>query len=109
VLNVEPEIAGSDNPYSHAAYDLLRQNHPNPVGATTTIPYLLAARCHVEMAVYDTLGRRVRRLADEMRSAGINVIEWDGSDDRGRRLPAGVYHYRMTVNGRVQAKKLLME
>jgi protocatechuate 3,4-dioxygenase beta subunit len=109
ILDVSPEIASADNPYNNAGYDLLRQNHPNPVGATTTIPFLLARRSHVEIAIFDMRGNRVRRLLDGTRAAGVNTIEWDGNDDRGQRLPTGAYHYRMTVDGRVQAKKMLVE
>jgi hypothetical protein len=47
--------------------------------------------------VYDVLGRRVRKLAP-----GVESVSWDGADERGRPVPAGVYFVRAIQAGRVE-------
>ncbi len=49
----------------------------------------LAAAVHLD--IFDVRGRRVRRLLDGERSAGTHHLVWDGRDDRGRPLGAGLY------------------
>ncbi|MCP4571007.1 MAG: hypothetical protein GY838_01520 [bacterium] len=75
-------------------------NHPNPFNPSTTIAYELAADGPVTLDVYDTAGRRVRRLLQGVvLDAGRAEIVWDGRDDRGRRAGSGVYLYRLVTTG----------
>jgi len=58
--------------------------------------------------VYDLQGRRVRNLADRELPAGATVHAWDGRDESGRRMGAGVYFARLTTpQGRFTARILL--
>jgi hypothetical protein len=73
---------------------------PNPAFGRMRIPVNLGAMGAgrtAELSFHDILGRRVRvwRLPLD---AG-DAIEWDGSDDLGRRLPAGIYTAELTVSG----------
>lgn len=83
---------------SHA----LGANYPNPVrvDAQTFIPYTLETEGTVRLAVHDLLGRRLRTLIDGTQAAGAKLAVWDGRDDLGGVLPAGVYSIRLeTVSG----------
>ena len=81
------------------AETILRQNVPNPFNPETVIPFELADVGLVRLTVYSTLGQEVRTLVDEVRSAGRHRVRWDGRDERGRRVGAGLFLYRLTVNG----------
>ena len=42
--------------------------------------------------IHDCTGRLVRTLATgELKAAGAHAAIWDGADERGRALPAGIY------------------
>ena len=69
--------------------------YPNPFEARAVLGYRLEAPGPVRLAVYDVLGRRVRVLHDGVRSAGEHRTAWDGRDDAGRPVPAGLYFYRL--------------
>jgi hypothetical protein len=69
---------------------------PNPA-RSTSLKFVLPRRDHVELAVYDLLGRRVALLARGPMPAGSYTKQWAGLDDAGKRVGAGVYFYRLKV------------
>jgi hypothetical protein len=80
------------------ARPVLIGNAPNPVTTSTRIQYLLPANARrVTLALFDAQGRRVRTFEPGV-APGLNEIVWDGSDDRGRAVGAGVYLYRLDVD-----------
>jgi hypothetical protein len=81
------------------AYEL-RQNAPNPVVGNTTISFGVPAESGVELAIYDVLGRKVRRLMRGRIPAGEHHVVWDGKDESGARVSPGLYYYRLMAPGR---------
>ena len=73
----------------------LTQNYPNPFNPSTKIEYRLPQESHVLIDVYDVSGQQIRRLLDEIKSAGSYEIEWDGQDNFKSRVSSGVYMYRL--------------
>ncbi|MFQ5649378.1 MAG: FG-GAP-like repeat-containing protein [bacterium] len=71
----------------------LQQNYPNPFNPTTTIRYDLKSKAHVELVVYDILGREVATLVDKTQNAGSYGFEWNAAN-----LPSGVYIYRIQIS-----------
>jgi hypothetical protein len=72
---------------------------PNPFRESTTVVYRAHPGTTVRIEIFDAGGRRVRSL-DANRSAaanGIGRIAWDGRDDAGARVPAGVYFAKLTA------------
>ncbi|HYM82422.1 MAG TPA: metallophosphoesterase [Candidatus Limnocylindria bacterium] len=75
---------------SESALSLL-SSEPNPFALETRISFRLSAPGPARLQVLDALGRRVRTLAEGPRTAGRHDLTWDGRDDRGEPLGAGVY------------------
>jgi len=99
-------VAESEN--TPASQFSLMQNYPNPFNPTTTISYSVAAPLQpVVLVVYDLLGRRVRKLVDQVQAAGDHHIVWDGRDDAGLPAANGVYLYRITA-GADQATRTMV-
>jgi hypothetical protein len=88
--------------------DALYQNFPNPFNPTTSIPYDVSVRSRVTLAVYDVRGRLVRTLVDGVDAPGHKRVEWDGRDDRGRRVASGVYAFRVQIGGFVAARTMVL-
>ena len=86
----------------------LFQNHPNPFNSTTTIQYDLPKNSHVELEIIDLLGRRVRTLISEERTAGHHQVTWNGLDDQGHPVASGVYLYTLKAEGYTETRKLLL-
>lgn len=84
-------------------------NHPNPFGLETGIRYQLPASAPVRLAIYDVSGRLVRTLLDgELKSAGAYEVAWNGRDDRGLPVAAGVYFARIMAAGVESTRKLAL-
>jgi hypothetical protein len=78
----------------------LHQSFPNPfngAAAPTVIRYELPQPGFAELRVYNLLGQAVRTLHQAALPAGFHEIAWDGRDDQGRLVAAGVYLYRLHV------------
>lgn len=64
---------------------------PNPVRDSATVAFAMASAGRTEIAVFDAGGRRVRLLLARHLASGSHSLVWDGRDDRGERVAAGVY------------------
>jgi hypothetical protein len=74
---------------------------PNPFTHEVSIAFGLAARGPAELAIYAVDGRRVRTLARGELAPGAYTRTWDGRDERGAAVAAGVYYARLvTAHGR---------
>lgn len=74
-------------------------NAPNPFNPNTTIGFMLSATARVELDVFNVQGRVVRSLLCSLQPAGQYTVEWDGTDNLGRRLASGNYWVRLKLNG----------
>ena len=73
----------------------LLQNYPNPFNPTTTIGYSLKQASHVELKIYDALGRLIETLVDGFQDRGEHAVVWDGKNSAGGAVTSGVYFYRI--------------
>jgi hypothetical protein len=82
---------------------------PNPLrGGGTEFQFGLPKSARVSLAVYDATGRRVARLIDGERPAGRETIRWNGRDDAGATVPAGLYFVRFATPGLQQTARLVV-
>ena len=86
----------------------LAQNYPNPFNAGTVIAWEMDVASHVELTIFDVLGRRVRNLVDDDRAAGYYTAEWDGKNDDGGALASGVYVYRLSIDQQSSSKRMVL-
>jgi glucose/arabinose dehydrogenase len=73
---------------------------PSPAVGGATLPFDLYGSATVTLRLYDMRGRLVRTLiGGASRPGGANAETWDGLDDDGRAVSAGVYVVRLGVGG----------
>ena len=92
---------------------VLAQNYPNPFNPETWIPYQLSQPGTVEIQIYDTRGKIVRKLDLGMKSTGIYFDQayaayWDGTNTTGEQVASGTYFYTFKTNTFFQTKKLVI-
>lgn len=87
---------------------LLEAANPNPAGAGTVISYHLPHKCRVYIKVYSLSGQLVKSLVDGMKEPGIHRATWNCRDERGKKVSAGIYLYRMTAGEYSEIKKMVV-
>ncbi len=75
------------NPFSNVTHFVFEHNHPEE-------------NLDVEIHIYNTAGALAREIKQSFTPGGSrsNEITWDGSDNNGQLLPAGVYIYRLNIS-----------
>ena len=87
---------------------MLSDVHPNPMRTSTTVAFALTRGGPVSLDVVDVQGRRVRELVQGVRAAGEHRIDWDGRDDDGHAMRAGVYFLRLHAEDRSLNRKVVV-
>ena len=86
----------------------LEQNFPNPFNPSTTIPFAISKGSHVTLGIYDVNGRLVKRIISASLPAGSYRASWNGKNGRGAEAAAGVYIARLSSDGTVFTRKMVL-
>lgn len=72
----------------------LEQNFPNPFFKDTTIRYRISKTDHVELKIYDLLGREITTLVNQSQEAGAYSVRFNAAE---HTIPNGICYCRLTV------------
>ncbi len=105
-VNVHPAISITLN-------DLLIETkldnaYPNPFNPKTYIGYHLAEETRIKLTVMDMLGRKVKKLYDDVQTAGSYHVYWNGRDNAGYQCPSGVYIIQLQTASITKTKKVML-
>lgn len=89
-------LAGSPAPVPERAAQWLTCV-PNPFNPQTEIRFEIPAAGPVRLDLSDVAGRRVRTLVAGERAAGVHRVRWDGTDEQGQGVAAGLYCARLVT------------
>ncbi|MBM4118526.1 hypothetical protein FJ251_12480 [bacterium] len=123
-LTARTVLAGDENPANDEVSITIHHNWPvavpetdafaraprvlvNPFRAETGLSFALAAPATLRLEIFDCAGRRVATPVAGQRASGEQRLAWDGRDDGGRPLPAGLYLYRLAAGEGLHAGKLV--
>jgi len=98
------DIASESNPVVFE----LNQNYPNPFNPQTTITYEMKDNTHVSLKIYNILGQSVKTLVDKKQFEGSHIIQWNGLDQFGNTVGAGIYFYQLTAGDQIYTKKMVL-
>ncbi|KAA3613925.1 MAG: PKD domain-containing protein [Calditrichaeota bacterium] len=103
-LNSDPFMLSANVP---EAIDVF-SSYPNPFNPETNIYFNLISRQHVNLAIYNIMGQKIRTLADGTFESGAQNFTWDGRNSTGSIMTSGLYYARLVSNGQAQTIKLVM-
>ena len=86
----------------------LDQNFPNPFNPETRIYFEVPQQHNIQLVIYNMMGQQIRTLVDEAYSAGRHVVNWDGRDNGGIKVPSGMYVYRIKAGDYIDHKKMML-
>ncbi len=82
---------------------VLEQNYPNPFNPSTVIRYQTAEKSNVILIVYNSIGKKISTLLNEVKPKGTFTIEFDGSN-----LSSGIYYLRFQAGTFTDTKKMVL-
>lgn len=80
---------------------------PNPFRTGTTIEFDIPKPLPVRLRLFDSGGRLVRLLVDRRMTPGAWSEKWDGRNESGQALPAGIYLGWLEAGGIRRSFKLV--
>lgn len=96
----------------------LEQNYPNPfapgaysgenLSGNTSIRFQLPVPAYTKLIIYNIRGEKVRTLFVGHKAPGHHEIHWDGMDENGHVVAAGVYFYHLQVGSVTFSKKMVL-
>ena len=86
----------------------LEQNYPNPFNPKTVIRFDLPKESNVKILIYDILGRLTKKIIDNRQDTGFKSIQWDGTNNYGKKVSDGVYLYSIEAGNFRQTKKMIL-
>ena len=86
----------------------LHGNYPNPFNPTTQIRFDLPYRGNVNIHIYNMLGQKVKVFSMPNTPPGRHAITWNGTNQKGQGLSAGVYLYQMISEDFVKTRKMIL-
>ncbi len=98
-----PTEVGSENPVPDKFS--LDQNFPNPFNPSTKINFSIPQSEHVQLKIFDLMGREVAVLVDGYKNAGNYDVSFNTADSA---LPNGAYFYRLIAGETALTKKMLL-
>lgn len=99
----EKEVVNLKVPKSFILYS----GQPNPFASQTTIKFGLPQTSSVKLNIYSSSGILLKTLVSEIKNLGYHCSVWNGCDKFGRKLPAGIYFYRLETKDFTEAKKIV--
>lgn len=95
-------IGNQNNENIPVKYDL-SQNYPNPFNPSTKINFAIPKEGFVKITIFDLLGREVRVLVNENKTAGYYSVDFSGEG-----FSSGFYFYKMESGSYVTTKKMML-
>ena len=86
----------------------LFQNYPNPFNSITMISFILPAKSHVKIIVYNAIGQKVKELFNGDKQSGYHRVIWNGADQNNRPVSSGVYYIKLESDNKQQIIKTLL-
>jgi len=82
---------------------------PNPFISNTVIRFSPSAQNKVSLKIYDISGKLVKSFtSNNQKLSTNNYFVWLGTDDSGKKLPAGVYIIRLETTNGSKTKQLVI-
>jgi len=82
--------------------------YPNPFNQSCRFEFYLLKNSHVQLSIFDALGRRVKQLLDQPLEVGRHEVRWDGENDRQIIVTSGLYFYQLQTGNGLKTGKLLL-
>lgn len=94
---------------THAAVSTIRlKGVTSPAQPPIHFSITISEAGAVQVEIYDVAGRRIRAYDPSRLGQGAHAFSWDGMDQRGNRVPAGLYWIQARLGDAARTKRLVL-
>jgi len=86
----------------------LHQNYPNPFNPKTKINYDIPNYSNVNIVIIDLSGSEIKSLVNKKHTSGRYSITWNGTNNNGDKVAAGMYLYKIQSGGFTKMEKMIL-
>ena len=85
-------------------------SYPNPATEVVNINFGLKSTGNVTLKIFSAQGVEVATLLDGNTMSGnaLHIMQWDVTNAAGKKVPSGVYFFRLMVNGATETGKIMV-
>ena len=87
---------------------MIYPNYPNPFNPFTTLRYYLPENEVVNITIYDSMGKIVITLVNNLQDAGNNIIRWNSRNNKNQIVSAGLYFYTIQIGNFRETRKMVL-
>lgn len=105
--------AGGSSDASDGFFSILAPNYslkatPNPTVQGTKISFEMDEPSSASVRIYNIKGQCVRTLVNSQTLSGSQSLYWDGNDQQGRKVSAGLYFARISLPEASAVQKIIV-
>ncbi len=104
-MNFELKTAGVDR--QPEDFILVGKNYPNPFNSSTMIPLKVSEPALLTIDIYNIFGQLIYTLNNRKISGEYN-FPWNGADNFGKDVSAGIYFYKVRIKNNVTTGSMLL-
>ncbi len=94
IIEIKPELPAEIK---------LMQSYPNPFNSEVIIQFALPRKNHVNLSLFNLLGRKIATLIDEELNAGYHSINWNADG-----FASGIYFYKLRAGTISSVKRMTL-
>lgn len=103
-----PSYVPLSDPIAPAVANPLGLPYPNPFRESVKLDLELSAAANTRVDVYNIKGQKVRCILSSRLGKGKHTLEWDGRDDAGAKVSAGIYVLRMHCGEMQHTRRMVL-
>jgi len=81
---------------------------PNPFYNSTNLSFSLPKTTDVKICIYNVKGHKITTLLSEVMVQGNYSVNWDGTDENGKKISSGIYFYTLETINDIYTKKVIL-
>ena len=81
---------------------------PNPFNDKVRISYELVYPAEVSISLYNLVGTKIKTLSNQQLNAGEYANDWDGRNEAGEKVSAGIYFYTIRAGKSESSGKIVL-
>jgi len=86
----------------------LFQNYPNPFNNSTVIEFIIQKPVEAKLEIFDFSSKLVFYSKQNYTTPGLYKIRWNAESSTGKKLPQGLYIFKLSTENFSESKKAML-